>query len=246
MTSIITLRGGLTTQYLLPCTGGYLQVEAGDEKEFSLFLRKLKKAGVDPRQIRYLFLTHHHGDHAGFTSFLREVSGCRVIAHKEAAHQLNKGKNAMVPGGGLTNRRALMLGALLVMLRKLNMRYTPVELKEGDMLVEGDDNELLRSLGIPGKILHTPGHTPDSLSLLLDDGSCFCGDAAMSRAQWALGTRYCCIIIDDMEENYRSWRKMIGEGARTFYPAHGAPFTPETLQRHLDYFKQDDLVFVKR
>ena len=82
---IIAVKGGLTVQYLLPCTGGYLMVEAGDESEFPRFLSKLKKGGVDPRKIRYLFLTHHHGDHAGFTALLRETSDCRIIAHRKAA-----------------------------------------------------------------------------------------------------------------------------------------------------------------
>ena len=31
-----------------------------------------------------------------------------------------------------------------------------------------------------GKIIRTPGHTADSMSLLLNDGTLFCGDAAMN------------------------------------------------------------------
>jgi len=63
--------------------------------------------------------------------------------------------------------------------------------------------ELLRSLGVPGKILCIPGHNPDSISLLLDDGSCFCGDAAFNLMPW-LGTRYLLPLISDMESSYRS------------------------------------------
>ena len=32
------------------------------------------------------------------------------------------------------------------------------------------------SIGIDGEILHTPSHSEDSISLLLDDGSCLVGD----------------------------------------------------------------------
>ncbi len=246
MEKFIILKGGLTNQYLLPCPGGYLMVEAGDEKDFARFKGKLKKAGVDPREIRYLFLTHHHGDHAGFAARLREISQCRVIAHRDAAEPLKKGRNARVKGGGLTSRRAMLLAGIMIKLNLgLSLRFPPLELGENDILVQGDDNKLLRDLGVPGKVLHTPGHSPDSISLLLDDGSCFCGDAAMSSLQW-LGLRYCCIYMSDVEENYRSWQKLITAGARTFYPAHGRPFKPEALKRNLNRFRQEDLVIPGR
>ncbi len=119
----------------------------------------------------------------------------------------------------------------------------PVVFGKEDLMVK-DDNEILRSMGVKGKILHTPGYSPDSISLLLDDGSCFYGDAAMSAAPW-LGTRYCYIYISVMEEYYRSWQKMIIEGASTIYPAHGEPFAPGKLEQNLNYFKQEDLLFAK-
>lgn len=242
MEGVILLKGGLTNQYLLPCTGGYLQVEAGDEKDYQRFLGKLKKAGVDPEEIRYLFLTHHHGDHAGFAESLRRASGCRVIAHREAEQPLRKGRNARIAGGGFTSRRVLLMGWVMSKLKLgLSTRFPPLEPGEDDLLVEGDNDQLLRSLGIPGKILHTPGHSPDSISLLLDDGSCFCGDAAMSSMQW-LGLRYCCTYMADMEESYRSWRKLIDAGADTFYPAHGRPFPPARLEQYLGHFRQEDLI----
>ncbi len=245
MEGFTILKGGLTNQYLLPCNGSYMMVEAGDEKDFSRFLNKLERAGVEPREIRYLFLTHHHGDHAGFAASLREISQCRIIAHKEAEKPLKKGRNARVPGGGLTNRRAMLMAGIMLKLNLgLSMRFPPVDLTDEDILVEGDDDQLLRSLGVPGKILHTPGHSPDSIALLLDNGSCFCGDTAMSNLQW-LGLRYCCTYMADVEENYRSWQKMIDAGARTFYPAHGRPFTFEKLKQNLNRFKQKDLVTLR-
>ncbi len=245
MKKFIMLKGGLTNQYLLPCKGGYLQVEAGDEKDYKKFQGKLKKAGINPKEIHHLFLTHHHGDHAGFAASLRNDSGCRVIAHSEAKQPLAKGRNARVAGGGFTSRRVLLMGFVMSKLKLgLSTRFPPLELEDGDILVEKDDDQLLRSLGIPGKILHTPGHSPDSVSILLDDGTCFCGDAAMSSMQW-LGLRYCCTYMANMEESYRSWRKLIDAGARTLYPAHGRPFSPARLSQYLGHFRQEDLITLK-
>lgn len=242
MKKSIALKGSFTIQHLLPCQDGYMLVEAGGEKDFSSFLRELSKHDVEPGEIRYLFLTHHHEDHAGFTASLQKLSGCRIIAHREAVQFLEKGQHADT-GGGVINWRCVLLG-LYLYIRGVRLSFPPVAFGKEDLIVEGDDDEMLRSLGVQGKILHTPGHSPDSISLLLDDGSCFCGDAAMSAAPW-LGTRYCCIYISDMEEYYRSWQKLIVEGARTIYPAHGEPFAPEKLEQNLSYFEQEDLLFAK-
>jgi len=48
--------------------------------------------------------------------------------------------------------------------------------------------------------------------------------------------------MSDVEEYYASWRKMMREGTRTVYPAHGQPFPAERLEENLDYFSQEDLV----
>ena len=239
MTDSITLQGGLTTRHLMPCEGGYLQVEAGSHKKYPLFLRQLEERRIDPEQIRYLFLTHHHEDHAGFAAALKEASGCRIIAHREAVPHLERGEQART-GGGLVNRRSLLV-ALYVFLTGWSPNPPPLALGEEDCVLAGDDDELLRALGVEGRVLHTPGHTPDSISLLMDDGRCFCGDAAMKLPRW-LGTRYCCIFMSDVEEYYASWRKMMREGARTVYPAHGQPFPAERLEENLDHFSQEDLV----
>jgi len=243
MKKIIVLKGSFTIQHLLPCTDGYMMVEAGGEKDFSSFLSKLSKHNVDPGEIRYLFLTHHHEDHAGFTASLQKLSGCRIIAHREAVRFLEKGKHADT-GGGVINGRTILLG-LYLYLKGVRLNFTPVTFREEDYIVDGDDNEILRNLGVPGKILYTPGHSPDSISLLLDNGLCFCGDAAMGKIKW-LGNRYCCIYISDVNEYYRSWEKMIQEGATTIYPAHGSIFPSDKLEQNLDHFKQEKLLFAKK
>jgi glyoxylase-like metal-dependent hydrolase (beta-lactamase superfamily II) len=47
-------------------------------------------------------------------------------------------------------------------------------------------------------ILHTPGHSQDSISVVLADGSAFLGDAAMNFMRF-FGTRYRQICAEDYE-----------------------------------------------
>jgi hydroxyacylglutathione hydrolase len=77
--------------------------------------------------------------------------------------------------------------------------------------------------------------------LLLEDGSCFVGDAAANLPQIA-GAKYCVILVEDIEEYYKSWGKLISAGARRIYPAHGEPFAVEKLSRHMGAIRQSDLI----
>ena len=75
----------------------------------------------------------------------------------------------------------------------------------------GESRALLEGIGIPGEILHTPGHSDDSVSLLLDDGSVFTGDL----------THPALVVEEDQEAVAASWRLLRDRGASRVYPAHG-------------------------
>ena len=60
--------------------------------------------------------------------------------------------------------------------RDARMKYVPIN-KEDAVLVKCKESRVfLHSIGIEGEILSTPSHSKDSISLILDDGSCFVGD----------------------------------------------------------------------
>jgi glyoxylase-like metal-dependent hydrolase (beta-lactamase superfamily II) len=111
--------------------------------------------------------------------------------------------------------------------------YPGVEIKNGDYVVAGDDFSLLKHLGIDGVILHTPGHTGDSISVVLSDGSAFVGDIAMNFMNLCY-TRHRPIFVQNIEDVYRSWQKLVHHGAKVVYPAHGELFDISALkaQRH--------------
>lgn len=84
------------------------------------------------------------------------------------------------------------------------------------MIVSGVDSRLLGSLGIDGQILHTPGHTHDSMSIVLADGRAFVGDLAMTLLSFC-GCRSRPIYVTDLDQVYRSWQKLLDHGARLIY-----------------------------
>ncbi len=218
---------GVTNCWLLPCTEGYLLIDTCYSNVYPRFLKILKQMNIGLDEIRYLLLTHHHEDHAGFAAQLSADSGCRIIAHEKALNQLALGRSAdaMKP----LNRRTRAAYSAFGLLRKIS-GYPPVELSVTDFIIFGDNETLLPQLGIDGEILETPGHTADSISVLLHDGSLFPGDAAMNFLK-PCGLKYRPIYAEDYRDVKQSWEKLIAKGARKVYPSHGSPFSSDRLKR---------------
>ncbi len=227
---------GITKCYLLECTGGYLLVDTGYTTDYAKFLKALHRAsadgGVDLHQIKYLLLTHHHDDHAGFAAELVQETGARVIVHRDAVAPLERGESE--PDIEPVNWQIFLIFGLFALVHG-EFKFPPLVLTERDVVVDGDDANLLRGIGVDGEIVHTPGHTQDSISVVMSDGSVFCGDAAMNFLQFA-GVRHRPIYQVDRAAVFRSWRRLLDRGARMIYPAHGDPFKAERLARYLERF----------
>jgi len=239
----ITINLSQTNCYLLESDDGYLLIDTGYEKDYNTFLKELKKKNLELSQINHLLLTHHHDDHVGFVNKLLNKTDLKIIAHQQAKELLKKGENDHTRGGGIINRRVYFIfkfGKLFIP-DLFGLTFPPVHLRDKDILIEGDDKNVLKSIGIDGKILYTPGHTIDSISVLMDDDRIFCGDAAMSFGLW-LGTKYHTIFITDLIQYYKSWKKIMKHGAKKLYPSHGKPFTIDKLKKNLGEYEPDSLI----
>jgi len=220
--------GGTTNDYLLRCRDGYLLIDTTYEKHYDAFLEALGERGIKPEEIKYLLLTHHHDDHSGFAQRLLEKTGARLIMHEKAYPFLGEGKPElkMKPLNACTNA-AFIIFTKFFKDRK-DHSFPPVPQRPGMLIVHGDDGAILKSIGVDGIILHTPGHCDDSISVLMSNGDAYVGDAAMDM----LGICNCKhrpIWANDMRQVYESWRKLLSRGAKTIYSAHGDPFDADEL-----------------
>ncbi|MBN1536492.1 MAG: MBL fold metallo-hydrolase [Anaerolineales bacterium] len=211
----------------MKCHGGYLLIDTSYPDYFMKFIKGIDRLGIDIKDIKWLLLTHHHDDHAGFAAELIKKAGCRVIAHRNAIEplQLGESEDTIVP----VNRRVKFVFSLFTLTHQ-QFKFPPVILGENDVILDGDNFDLLKQIGIDGKIIYTPGHSRDSISVILSDGMAFVGDVAMNFLRFT-GIKHRPIYIEDINTVYDSWEKLIAQGAKMIYPAHGKPFPVSELIR---------------
>ncbi|MHB1394115.1 MAG: MBL fold metallo-hydrolase [Clostridia bacterium] len=166
----------------------------------------------------------------------------KVIAHRLAVELLKTGANDKSRGGGYVNKRVRLLAGVNKLIRpEWSLTFPPYFMRTEDIIIGDDDDKILRVIGIQGKIIYTPGHSIDSISILLDNGILFAGDAAANYLNFS-GTRYSPVFITDAKEYYMSWEKMIAAGAKTIYPTHGKPFSVDKLKQNICKIKNENPV----
>ena len=92
---------------------------------------------------------------------------------------------------------------------------------------------------LQGKIIDTPGHTVDSMSLFLSDGSLFCGDAAMNGLP---SLHRITIWAEDKTAFLKSWETIIALRPKIIYPGHGKPFKYGDLTANINRAKNMKLL----
>ena len=153
-----------------------------------VMMANLRRMNIPLPEIRCGVASHYHIDHAGLAQELKRT-GMRLLVFE-------------------TQLEAI---PLMKAFTKPQDHY--LEITTGDIVpvVFAESRSILAQIGIAGEILSTPGHSPDSVSLLLDNGSVFTGDLPPEEYPEA----------GDPELVAASWRMLRERGAKQVYPAHG-------------------------
>lgn len=177
-----------TNYWVISAGRSRLLVDLGWPGTMGRIQANLKRMDVPLGEIRYGLATHFHIDHAGLAQEL---------------------KNAGVPLLVLDVQTQAI--PLMKKWTKPHDNYVDITLDDNTIISCTESRSMLERIGIPGEIVYTPGHSDDSISLLLDDGSVFTGDL----------TRPAFIGMEDPAVVYASWRTLRERGATRVYPGHG-------------------------
>ena len=216
-TEIIRIKLGVINCYLVR-QQGLIMVDAGSKAEARGFGPALRKYSVLPGNIGLLFVTHGHWDHfAGACEIKRQTGAKTAINHRDR-ELMEKGVNQLPPalgGWGTIFRFFLKTAGPFI---KLPPTVVDVELS--------DQGLRLDPWGVEGEIIHTPGHSSGSMSLVLNSGEALVGDLAMNGPPMRLGAgfrRWGTMRIKSRKAGGSSWK----EGLKPFTRLMGGPFRPK-------------------
>jgi len=130
--------------YIIRLNRKYLVIDTGTGLGFSNMLSNILELKVDMRDISYVIITHCHIDHAG-GAYLFYKAGLPIIMHEEDAIAVRTGDPQRTASDMLN----------------LTFNPSPITLsirKDVEISVSGKNIT----------IIHTPGHTPGSVSIYLE------------------------------------------------------------------------------
>lgn len=189
MNEITLISYGQTSCFVVCGRSGCLLFDTDWAGTYYKFRSALKAAGIPFGDLRFLLISHYHPDHMGIARLIVD-DGVTLIAAKEQLKYLHAADNYFN--------------------RDRSVSFYPID----DSAVRAFDIEesraLLSSLGICGEIIHTPGHSDDSVSLITDDGDALVGDLCPLFSVPAYHSA----------ELENSWNRILSRGIKRIYYGH--------------------------
>lgn len=118
------------------------------------FYQALKQNGLTIRDIQYVLATHYHPDHMGLIGELirQGVQHLLIDVQKDAVRASD------------------------YIFERDRLPFVPLDASQATVISCAESRAFLFRLGVSDEIIPTPSHSPDSVSLVLDDGDCIVGD----------------------------------------------------------------------
>jgi glyoxylase-like metal-dependent hydrolase (beta-lactamase superfamily II) len=188
--NIVNVGYDSTNYYVIGAGKNRLLVDVGWPGTLGKLRANLKRKGIAIEEIKYLLATHYHPDHAGLV--------------QEVKNSFKSVRLIVVEGQGD------FIGGLKQWM-KPEMHYVDIDLRDNTSVTLAESRAFLAKLGLSGEIVATPGHSDDSVTLILDSGDAFTGDLqGVSRADEL-----------EVEAVTASWETIRAKGAKMIHPGHG-------------------------
>ncbi len=178
-----------TNTYIVSGAKAMLMFDTGWAGTFMKMCKVLGEQNIKLSDIKYLLISHFHPDHMGIAGELEKQGVTIVIMESQVGH---------------------IHDADYVFERDKRFSFTPIDEDKVKVISFEGSREFLAELGIDGCIIPTPGHSDDSISLVLDSGDVFVGD---------LYPLYELDAHDEVDVQ-ESWKKIFAANPKRIYYGH--------------------------
>jgi glyoxylase-like metal-dependent hydrolase (beta-lactamase superfamily II) len=211
---------GRSNVFLLANDEKNILIDTSPKFVWNKLKKRLKQLNVDI--IDYLILTHTHYDHAENSKRIKEKYRAQIFVHRNEAFYLTSGENILPKGTNVITKSIIRLFGKQFLSR---FRYEPCQY---DYLVDSVFD--LGNIGFNAYIMHTPGHTTGSMSIIIDDNVAIVGDTMFGIFKWSVFPPFADNIIQMID----SWGKLLKTNCVVFIPAHGTANSRSLVQKEYD------------
>jgi len=202
--------------YVVERNGKTIMIDSGNPGDEEVVEQLLASEGIEPSSIDYLILTHGHVDHAGTAKYLQSTYGVKIIASRHDAHMFTQGKR--------DSTCPTRFSARIIKKMKEDIYYPPFQID-----LEVDEAFDLAELGIDGKIIPVPGHTPGSFAVVMDH-KIFVGDL-ISGKPFKPNYPSTHFFMCDLEDNRADIKELLKiEHLDEWYLGHFGPLKPTEIK----------------
>ncbi len=185
-------------------------IDTSVKAESKAIVKSLKKYKID--KLEAIFLTHSHTDHAGNARYLSDSYNCSVFIYEKGLNNIKNGI-CSIPNG------VNFLGKAICFLSNRSPFNNFTEFDACEKAEALTDDTVKSYLGTDAKLAYTPGHTQDSVSIIIDSKIVIMGDCAVN----FFGNKY-PPFADDEKLLKNTWGELIKINAELYCPSHGKPF----------------------
>lgn len=184
------LKYGNTNTFFIQETGDGLLIDTDFAGTLHAFYKAIKENDIRISDISYFLATHYHPDHIGLVSELMK-QGIKLLL--------------------IDTQKPYIHYADEIFRRDKRLDYEPINIHNAIIISSKNSREFLENMGIEGEIVSTPSHSEDSISLILDNGTCFVGDLEP--------IEYLEAYIHNVELK-KDWQLVMSYNPRIIYYAH--------------------------
>lgn len=187
---MIRLRYGNTNTFFINGKHGNLLVDTDYAGTLPAFYKEIKRNKITLPDITYVLATHYHPDHIGLVSELVD-SGVKLFLMRSQVEYVHFADE--------------------IFRRDKDLDYKPIDETRARTIGFEESRAFLGDMGIGGEIIPTPSHSEDSVSVILDDGSCIVGD--LEPIEYAQAYENNAALSND-------WKQIMSRSPRIVYYAH--------------------------
>ncbi len=203
---------GRCNVYAIAANNKISLIDSGVVSQLKTLSKVFKKIGNPD----YLIQTHTHFDHTINTAKLKKQYNFQLLVHEYEAANMREGISPKPIGSVAATRFILKLANLLP------GPLGPFTNTEPDIIINEPAYQLENLT-----ILHTPGHSRGSVSIIVDDAIALVGDTLFGIFPNLIFPPF----AEDTVQLGKSWKRLLETKCDLFLPGHGRPIKRALLEK---------------